>query len=91
VVLGTFHWAGLLVGGALVGLCQPTLRRALVAGLGFGVVVLAVVTLRLALAGTLGEVLGTWPLVGIGIAVALVAGPVGALARGLFGDAPLEQ
>jgi hypothetical protein len=91
VLLGTVHWAGLLVGGALVGLCQPTLGRALVAGLGFGVAVLAVVTLRFALAGTLGAVLGTWPLVGVGVAVALVAGPVGALARGLFEDAPLEE
>jgi len=90
VVLGTFHWAGLLVGGALVGLCQPTLRRALATGLGYGVLVVAVVSLRLALAGTLDEVLGTWPLLGVGVAVALVAGPVGALARGLFGDAPLE-
>jgi hypothetical protein len=91
VVLGTVHWAGLLVGGALVGLCQPTLGRALVAGLGFGVVVLAVATLRFALAGTLGAVLGTWPLVGVGVAVALVAGPVGALARGLFADALPEE
>jgi hypothetical protein len=90
VVLGTVHWAGLLVGGALVGLCQPTLGRALAAGLGFGVAVLAVTTLRFALVGTLGSVLGTWPLVGVGVAVALVAGPVGALVRGLFEDAPFE-
>ena len=87
VVLATVHWAGLLVGGALVGLSQPTLRRALAAGLGFGVVVLGVTAVRLALAGTLEEVLATWPVVGVGVAIALVAGPVGALARGLFPDA----
>jgi len=91
VVLGTVHWAGLLFGGALVGLCQPTLGRALAAGVGFGVTVLAVATLRFALAGTLGAVLGTWPLVGVGVAVALVAGSVGALARGLFENAPLDE
>jgi len=86
-VLATFHWAGLLVGGALVGFSRPTLRRALVAGFGFGVLVLLVTAARFALAGTLGAVLATWPLVGVGVAIPLVAGPLGALARGLVRDA----
>lgn len=83
----TLHWSGLLVGGALVGLAQPTLRRALLAGLGFGVAALVVAAVRFALAGTLAGVGGTWPLVAVGVAAALVAGPLGASARGLIPDA----
>jgi hypothetical protein len=91
VVLATVHWSGLLVGGALVGLTQPTLRRAVLAGLGFGVVVVGVAAAQFAVAGTLGGVVGTWPLVAIGAVVPLVAGPLGATARGLFADAPPEE
>jgi len=91
LLLATVHWAGLLAGGALVGLSRPTLRRALAAGFGFGVLVLVVTAARFALAGTLGAVLATWPLVGVGVAIPLVAGPLGALARGLVRDAPLER
>lgn len=86
--LASLHWAGLLAGGALVGLCWPTLRRALVAGLGFGLVALAAAAAQFAAAGTLGQVLETWPLVAIAVAVPLVAGPLGASARGLLADAP---
>ncbi|MEF8851422.1 MAG: hypothetical protein V5A44_11775 [Haloarculaceae archaeon] len=83
----TLHWGGLLVGGALVGLAQPTLRRALLAGFGFGVAALVVAAVRFALAGTLAGVVGTWPLVAVGVAAALIAGPLGASARGLVPDA----
>lgn len=38
------HWVGLVVGGGLVGLSATTRRRAPLAGLGFGVIVLAVFT-----------------------------------------------
>ena len=85
--LATAHWGGLVAGGALVGLCWPTFRRALVAGLAFGVVALAAFAGRLALAGTLGHYLGMGPLLAISVAVPLVAGPLGASARGLFPDA----
>lgn len=88
LALATVHWSGLLVGGALVGLCWPTLRRALVAGLGFGVVVLGVAAVRFALAGTLGAVVEAWPLVAVLVLAPLVAGPLGAAVRGLFEDAP---
>ena len=88
--LATLHWGGLLVGGALVGLSMPTLRRALVAGLGFGLAGLVVAGARFALAGTLGAVLGAWPLVAVAVVAPLVAGPVGSLVRGLVPDAPPE-
>ena len=85
-LLATVHWSGLLVGGALVGLAWPTLRRALVAGLGFGVAVVAVFALELALAGTLGAVLAMGVFGVVPAAVPLVAGPLGAALRGLFPD-----
>lgn len=90
LALAAVHWVGLLVGGALVGLCWPTLRRAVVAGLGFGVVVVAVAAARFALAGTLADVLATWPLVGVAVGMALAGGVLGATARGLLPDEPLE-
>jgi hypothetical protein len=87
LALATVHWAGLFAGGALVGLARPTLRGALTAGLGFGVVALLAAAARFALAGTLGDVLGTGMLVGVGIAAALAGGILGGLVRGLFPDA----
>jgi hypothetical protein len=90
LALAAVHWSGLLAGGALVGLCWPTFRRALVAGFGFGVAVLAAAGVRFALAGRLTEVFATWPLVGIAVAVPLVAGPLGATVRGLVPDMPTQ-
>jgi len=88
LALAAVHWSGLLAGGALVGLCWPTFRRALVAGLAFGVVALVVAAARFALAGTLDDVLAAWPLVGLAVAIPLVAGPLGAGIRGLIPDPP---
>jgi len=89
-LLATVHWSGLLVGGALVGLAWPTLRRALVAGLGFGVAVVAVFALELALAGTLSETLSMGVFAVVPAVVPLVAGPLGAGVRGLFPNASGE-
>lgn len=89
-LLATVHWSGLLVGGALVGLAWPTLRRALVAGFGFGVAVVAVFALELALAGTLTEVLAMGVFGVVPAVIPLIAGPLGAASRGLFTDAGEE-
>jgi hypothetical protein len=83
LVLGAVHWIGLVAGGALVGLCWPRLRDALLAGFGFGVVVVIVFVARLALAGTLAGALGMGPLVGIAVVTPLLAGPLGAVVRGI--------
>jgi hypothetical protein len=86
-LLATVHWIGLLVGGALVGLAWPTLRRAVLAGLGFGVAVVAVFAIELALAGSLAPAIGMGPLALVPILAPLVAGALGATVRGLFLDA----
>jgi len=88
LALASLHWSGILAGGALVGLCWPTLRRALVAGFALGVVVLVVALSQFALAGSLAQYLAMGPLLAVSVAVPLVAGPVGASVRGLVPDAP---
>jgi hypothetical protein len=87
-LLATVHWSGILLGGALVGLAWPTLRRALLAGLGFGIAVVAVFALELALAGALANVVAMGVLGAVPLAVPLVGGPLGAVVRGLFPDLP---
>ncbi|WP_436929732.1 hypothetical protein [Halosimplex halobium] len=91
LALATVHWAGLLVGGALVGFAQPTLRRALVAGFAFGGVVLLAAGVQFALAGTLDASLAMGQLLAVGVAIPFVAGPLGATARGLVPDASLSD
>lgn len=89
LALATVHWGGIVLGGAVVGLCWPTLRRALLAGLAFGLVVVLVTLAQFALAGSLDEYLAMGPLLAISVAVPLVAGTLGGAVRGLLTDAPL--
>ena len=82
-VLASVHWIGLVAGGALVGLVSTTLRRALLAGLGFGVLVLVAWAGLLVWHGSLDGVLATGMLAGLGAAIALVAPVLGSLVRGI--------
>jgi len=84
LALSTVHWLGLVAGGALVGLVATSLRRALVAALGFGVLVVLVWAALLALSGSLGKVLVMGEIAGLGVAIALAAPVVGSLARGVI-------
>lgn len=77
------HWLGFLLGGALVGLAAPTLRRALAHGLAFGLLGLALFVAVLAGAGALGSYVATGQLFYVGAAVPVVGGLVGSLARGV--------
>jgi hypothetical protein len=83
LALSQIHWAGLLVAGALVALPQQSLGRGVVAGLGVGVLVVALFLSRFALVGTLGPVLGmgqpTWLALGIGLGLPTF----GSLVRGV--------
>ncbi|MXR51146.1 hypothetical protein GRX03_05935 [Halovenus sp. WSH3] len=82
--LATVHWLGLVAGGALVGLVATSLRRALLAGLGFGVTALAVWFGYLAAIGALWAVLATGQLLLIAVAVGVAAPLVGSLVRGVL-------
>jgi hypothetical protein len=77
------HWAGLFVAGALVGLASKTLRRAPVAGLAVGVLVLVVHVGASPVMGP-GEFLALAPAAYVTVAVALVAPVWGSLVRGVL-------
>ncbi|WP_436903386.1 hypothetical protein [Halovenus halobia] len=81
--LASLHWLGLVAGGALVGLVATSFKRALLGGLGFGVVVLLVWVSTLMFGGVLGEVLATGQFVWIAVAVGLIAPVIGSLVRGI--------
>jgi hypothetical protein len=83
LALGNVHWIGLVAGGALVGLVATTLKRALLAGLGFGITVLLVWAGWLVVNGVFGKVLATGQFVGIAVAVGIVAPLLGSLLRGV--------
>lgn len=75
------HWLGLALGGALVGLVSRTLPRAILGGVGFGVVVLVVFALSLGPATW--AVIGMAPVSYLVVASALGLPALGALVRGI--------
>lgn len=81
--LASVHWLGLVAGGALVGVLAHSLRRALLAGLGFGVLVVFVWGLLFVSVGTFGKVVAMGELAGLGILIALVLPVFGSLVRGV--------
>lgn len=81
LALAWVHWIGLLVGGVLVSLPTTNWKRGLLAGLGFGVFFLVVFSGLLALHGSLGRAMGMGRITGLAVAIPLVFGTVGGLAR----------
>jgi len=87
VALATVHWVGLVLGGALVGLVAPTLRRALVTGLYLGGAVLFAFLLYLWLVGALAEALAMGRILYLDVAIALLVPTLAAGAVGGFTEA----
>lgn len=83
LVAAWVHWAGLFLGGALVGLASATRGRALLAGFGFGVLVVAVFVVTLFAGGDLSQYLQMGQIVAVSLAIPVVTGTIGALARWL--------
>ncbi|MDZ7701720.1 MAG: hypothetical protein U5J98_06440 [Halobacteriales archaeon] len=81
--LGSLHWLGLVLGGALVALPARTFPRGLANGLGLGLAGLAVFGGLLAVQGALGAVLSTGMVGGVAVIVGLAAPLLGALLRGI--------
>jgi hypothetical protein len=79
-----WHWFGLVLGGALVGLTRQSLRRALAAGFGFGCLVLTLflATLQLSAGITPTELGALAPLSTLSVGFTLLAPTWGALLRG---------
>lgn len=81
--LATVHWLGLIVGGALVGLVATTLKRALLAGFGFAVLVLVVWAGLFVIGGVFGKVVAMGQITAISVAMGVVLPVLGSLLRGV--------
>jgi hypothetical protein len=79
----TVHWLGFVLGGALVALAQPSLRRGVLAGLIFGVGAWLAFVGWLAFTGDLARYLGMGQVLGVSTAIPLAGSLLGSLARGL--------
>lgn len=82
LVASSFHWSGLLLGGVLVGLLSPTLRRGVVYGAGFGLLTWIVFATLFASKGIVPTADGA-EIFGVSIAIAVILGGVGGSAREL--------
>lgn len=80
LAIAWIHWLGLFVAGALLGLASRTVPRAVIAALGFGVVVLAVQVVA-APGMDVGRFLALTPPAYVAVAAALVAPVWGSLVR----------
>jgi hypothetical protein len=76
------HWLGLVLGGGLVGLASSRLRWAVVAGLGFGALVLAAFVVA-SPALSAGELLALRPPVYVTVGAGLGLPLLGSLVRGV--------
>lgn len=79
--MASAHWLGVVAGGALVGSLEPTLRRGVLAGAAFGVLVWLAFAGTMFADGVLGRFLATGGLAGISAAIAVGLGAFGGLAR----------
>jgi len=79
-----FHWYGFLVGGALVGLVSKNPRRALVAGLAFGLLAWTAFAALVAANGAIWQYAATGRAFGLSVAIPVVAAGIGSLVRGVF-------
>jgi hypothetical protein len=83
LALATLHPIGFLVGGALVSLPTANWRRGLLAGLSFGVLGWLAFAGLLAANGALERYLAMGRILALSVAIPVVAGLVGGLARAL--------
>jgi hypothetical protein len=84
LVAAVLHWSGLVVGGVLLGLVAPSVRRAVITGGYLGATVVAAFCLSLLATGALSAYLsmGAVTLASVGLGVSLPALAAGAT-RGL--------
>jgi hypothetical protein len=83
LVASSIHWIGLFLGGALCGLVSATRKRALLSGLGFGILVWGVFALSLFASGDFGQYLAMGQLFVVSVAIPVVAATFAALVRWL--------
>lgn len=84
LVVSSIHWAGLFLGGALVGLAATTRKRALLSGLGFGILVWIVFALSIFASGDFEQYLAMGQILVVSVAIPVVAATFAALVRWLI-------
>lgn len=82
LVLASFHWSGIVAGGALVGILATSLRRAVLFGLGFGLFVVVAWILLLVATVDTANVVAMNELALLPVAMALLLAVLGSLLRG---------
>jgi hypothetical protein len=83
VGLGTVHWIGFVIGGAIAGLGQRDFSRGVGAGLLVGALAWLVFAVLLAVNGALDAALGMGRILYVSVAIPLVGGVLGGLVRGI--------
>ena len=84
LVASAFHWAGLILGGLLVGLVAPTVRRSVVTGLFFGFTVFVAFLAYLLVVGAASAYVAMGVLFYLSVAIAVLVPTLAAVAvRGL--------
>jgi predicted membrane-bound dolichyl-phosphate-mannose-protein mannosyltransferase len=77
------HWSGVVLGGVLCGAVAANRRRALLAGLGFGVLVWVAFALVLVASGDFGAYLTMGRLTAVSAVIPVATATLGALSRWL--------
>jgi hypothetical protein len=83
LTIATIHPLGILLGGMLTGVFTRTLSRGVLAGAGFGGLVVVVFVANVWATGSLGRVSATTDIAVLPVVIAIVLGAVGGLAQGL--------
>lgn len=81
-LIGSVHWVGLFVGGAIAGLGQRSIPRGIGAGAlaGVGIWLVFLATMQLHAAAV--PALGSTPIIAVSLAIAVGYGALGGLLRG---------
>lgn len=82
LVASSFHWSGIVLGGALVGALSADLKRAVLSGIGFGLLAILVWASLLSVSGNLGKVMAMNEIALLPVAITLGLSILGSLFRG---------
>lgn len=83
LIAASLSWVGIFIGGALVGLLTANLKRAVLAGVGFGILVILAWLALLGIAGGAGGALSMGQFSAIPFVIAVSLSFLGSLVRGL--------
>lgn len=83
LLVALVHWFGFVLGGALVSLPQVSIRRGVLAGLGFGVFAWLGFLVTLGTAGVLDTYVQMTPILAVSTATPILGGLFGSLIRGV--------